>query len=69
MAKRFYRVVGSDEILTQLPEGHTMSMGYLTETLYTESEVLAALMNAMTAASSDEQRRLIDNIGSELGIM
>ena len=69
MAKRFYRQIGSSELLTELPGGHTMSMGYLTEKLYTESEILEILMKHAISAPSQEVKDTIDSIGSSLGIM
>lgn len=69
MKKTFYRSLGSnDELLAKLPDGHTMSMGYLSETMISESDVMFALMNASMAASSDRERQLIQDIANELGI-
>ena len=65
--KKFFQI-GGTEMLDKLPDGHTMSMGYRSETFVSESEILGVLMAESGKATTDAERALIDRIGASLDV-
>ena len=65
--KKLYHSLGSDELLTKLPAGHTMSMGYMSEKYYSETEIMAVLLE-LNETANDAEKCILETIKNLLRI-